>query len=259
MKGRNRVERFLTCGKKRADKILSSYGSWPSFVLLSLCAAKKIPLSDGHADAGIFHAIAFFIGELRERGLTTLPSTLRALWRVHTVQIPLGALALIGLSLYSAVKLGTSPWLLVFIIPSALLFYFSIRRRRNVGQIAVMTVILMSLLPFVIGLNARDYITRGQGGLYELASALQVAEDTCDQSLYTFRNDIEIVWITGRKNIPVGIDTVIEELPALVLIDERDEKSFREWTASKRLTFYEIYKFRHKENYRIYRIKKARS
>ena len=61
----------------------------------------------------------------------------------------------------------------------------------------------------------------------------------------------------GRKNIPIKKDTIIEELPALVLADNRDEKNFQRWAESKGFTFYEIYKFRYKEDYKIYRIKKA--
>ncbi len=225
-----------------------------SFVLLSLAPQKKYRYLMGMLMPASL-ALAFFIGEVRERGISGLPTTLRTLWTLHTIQVPIAALGLMAIAVYSVTNLDTPPWILVFIIPLAGLIYFSLRHWRSVGHVALATVFLMLLAAFVVGLNARDYITRGAGGALELASALKVAEDTCDQTLYAFRDDIEIVWITGRKNIPIRKDTIIEESPALVLASERDETNFRMWAASKKLTSYEMYRFRYKEDYTIYKIK----
>ena len=227
-----------------------------SFVLLSLAPQKKYRYLMGMLMPASF-ALAFFIGELRERGISNLPATLRTLWTLHTAQIPLASIGLIVLTIYSVKELNTPAWLLVFIIPLAALFYFSIKHRGRVGHIALTTIFLMTLTPFVVGLNARDYITRGAGGVLELAEALKVAEDTCDQTLYASRNDLEIVWITGRKNIPIRKDTVIEEGPSLILVDGRDEKNFRGWAATRKLTLYEMYSFRYNESYKIYKMKNA--
>ncbi|MEE9543184.1 MAG: hypothetical protein V3V95_05325, partial [Thermodesulfobacteriota bacterium] len=227
-----------------------------SFVLLSLAPQKKYRYLMGMLMPASF-ALAFFFGEIREKGIQGLPSTLKALWTLHTIQIPIVSLALIGFAVYGFRELDTPPWILVFIIPLAALIYFSVKYRRSVGRVALATVFLMVLASFVMGLSARDYITRGQGGAFELVKALKVAEDTCNQTLYAFRDDIEIVWITGRTNIPITKNTKLDKLPALVLTDARDEKSFRNWAETKSLTFYEIYSFRYKEEYRIYRIKEA--
>ena len=69
-------------------------------------------------------ALAFFIGELRERGITGVPSSIRALWTLHTIQTPMTSIALIGVAVYSATKLNTPAWLLVFIIRSPCLSIF---------------------------------------------------------------------------------------------------------------------------------------
>jgi 4-amino-4-deoxy-L-arabinose transferase-like glycosyltransferase len=227
-----------------------------SFILLSLAPQKKYRYLMGMLMPASF-AIAFLIGEIREKGAGGLPSSLSALWTLHKIQIPLAALGLAGLAIYSVTNLGTPAWILVFILPLAGLLYCSIRHWKSVSHTALVTVFLMVVTPFIFGLNSRDYITRGQGGALELSEALSVAEETCNQTLYAFREDIEIVWITGRTNIPIKKDTVLGKLPALVLVDSRDEANFNRWAASKELTFYEISSFRYKEELTIYRIKKA--
>ena len=56
-----------------------------------------------------------------------------------------------------------------------------------------------------------------------------------------------------------NLDILIARQGTLVLADEQNKVNFKRWAESKDLTFYEIYKFRYKEDYRIYRIKKNKS
>ena len=231
-----------------------------SLILLSLAPQKKYRYLMGALMPASL-ALAFFIGELRVRGVKGLPPALKIIWGLHKIQLPVAALALLALAVYSAAELGTPTWILLFILPLALLLYYIFKGWRSIGRVALATVFLMFLASFIMGLNARDYLTRGEGklaeGTYDLAEALKVAEDTCNQTLYAFRDNMRIVWVTGRSNIPIKKDTKLDKLPALVIVRDSDEGAFRDWAASKELTFYEIYRFNYKELYRIYRIKMA--
>lgn len=100
----------------------------------------------------------------------------------------------------------------------------------------------------VISIVAGGMLISKQGYLdknFDLKGAAYISEFTDGMELYLYKRNEKLSWGIRRSHKVANRDHVPDELPAFVLIEGIHLKEFKEWCASKNLSFRETYRFRY--------------
>ncbi len=241
----------LLTGEKRREHLFFLIWFILSIAVLTIVPQKKAR----YAITAILPAsvlVGFFLREIKENALKTAPGALRFLWRGQALMAPLMLLFLIAAAVYGAVFTG-SPIYVLLVVPVAILFLLKIiRGTKTVGYVIALMFPLMLLFNLTLMVLVRDVVIKD--GSQSIEGAARVSAITGDKDLYIMKRTDKLVWATGRKNIPITGDTVIEETPAYMLVNKKRLPYFKDWASKKGLAYREAYRFNFKDLYILFLI-----
>lgn len=241
----------LLTGERRREHIFFLTWFILSIAVLTIVPQKKAR----YAITAILPAsvlVGFFLREIMENGLKTTPGVLKFLWRAQAITAPLLLLFLIVTAVYGAVFTGSPAYVLLTVPVAAIFLAKIIRAKKTVGYVIAAMFPIMLLFNLTLMVLIRDVVLRD--GSQSIEGAARVEAITGDKDLYIMKRTDKLVWATGRKNIPVTADTVIEETPAYMIVNRKRVPYFEDWASKKGLTYSETYRFNFKDLYILYLI-----
>lgn len=211
-----------------------------TLLLLSLVPEKK----DRYAMPAVLPAammIAAYWRVLEEEGGLRL---WRGTYRLHLLHIYILLILLFAASaamIYFA-WLGSSLWLLIFILPFLVIAHKIWKYRHSAAASVIYSISTVFLI--VIAYTLATSKSHVFDNSFDLEGAARVADITSREKLFIFKRNEKVTWGIRRTHEVLDV-SAIKDVPGMILVEDIHLGAFKDWLKSRKLISEEIYRFKY--------------